>query len=187
MDIGKNIEEGLMAFIPVYLDMRGNGTVFISRAGGEVVVDRTVRTVINLIAKYFRVDLKASREYYGNIVGSNNLIPLPFDGENIFIPSKVRKPMFKNDGSLGYFNIEYIERIDEEDEFGVIILCDGHRIKTLNTKATIEKHVREGELIKKICFESEKEYFYDELDKPATKWDIAMLRSEILSIKESLK
>lgn len=101
MDIGKNIEEGLMAFIPIYLDMKGNGTVFISKAGGEIVVDRTVRTVINLIAKYFRVDLKASREYYGNIVGSNNLIPLPFDRENIFIPSKVRKPMFKNDGSLG--------------------------------------------------------------------------------------
>lgn len=191
MEMEKYIGEGLMAFVPVYLDMRGNSTILYTSSSGEIEVYKSTRTFLNRLGKYFLLDLKESNKYYGELLGSNNGVPIPFNKDNIFIPIKVRKPISKNDGSLGYVNIKYIEKVGEEDGQGIVYLKSNIKIKSLNTMKTIEKHIKQGYIVEKFYEEKhgiiyETDDFYSQSDKPATKGDIALLRQEILSIRETL-
>ncbi len=191
MEMEKYIEKGLMAFVPVYLDMKGNSTILYTFSSGKIEVYKSIRTFLNGLGKYFLLDLKQSNKYYGELLGSNNGVPIPFNKDNIFIPVKVRRPISKNDGSLGYINIKYIEKVVEEDGQGIVYLKFNIKIKSLNTTKTIEKHIREGHIVGKFYEEKhgtiyEIDDFYSQSDKPATKGDIALLRQEILSIRETL-
>ncbi len=191
MDVGKCISEGLMAFIPVYLELEGNCTVLYTLQGEEVYVNKSLRSVLTLISKYFLIDLKESRKYYGNLLNRKNLVPIPFNGKNIFIPLKTRKPLFKNDGATGYINISSIEEIKSVGGETLIYLINNYKVTCLSSKETVESRVQEGRLVKKIMRSNNKYShtvkevmpFYDEYDKPATKGDIALLRKEIINIR----
>ncbi|MCR2044723.1 hypothetical protein [Anaerosalibacter massiliensis] len=192
MNIGKYVEEELMAFIPVYLNMKGNCTAIYTYKSGEIYIDKSLRSFLNCLGKYFLIDLKESRKHYGNLLNVNNLVPIPFNRENIFIPIKTRKPISRNDGALGYININYIDKIEEGLNGVNIFLKPNYKIKSLNTLKTVEKHINNGEIVRKFYDEREKGIyetiaFYDEYNKPATKGDIAILREELLKIKETLE
>ena len=55
---------------------------------------------------------------------------------------KVRKPISKNDGSYGLFNIESIEEI----KTGHIILANNQKITTLESKKSIEDKIQKAKL-----------------------------------------
>ncbi|MDU5587522.1 MAG: hypothetical protein E6045_02785, partial [Finegoldia magna] len=55
---------------------------------------------------------------------------------------KVRKPISKNDGSYGLFNIESIEEI----KTGHIILSNNQKITTLESKKSIEDKIQKAKL-----------------------------------------
>ena len=55
---------------------------------------------------------------------------------------KVRKPISKNDGSYGLFNIESIEEI----KTGHIILTNNQKITTLESKKSIEDKIQKAKL-----------------------------------------
>ena len=195
MEIEEYITQKIMAFIPIYMDMKGNCTLLYTIKGGEIALEKCTRTILNLISKYYLVDLKELKKYYSSLIGIKNSIPIPFNKDNIFIPVKVRKPISKNDGTLGYINLKYIEKIAEGKNCTTIYLENNHKIVSLNTFKTIKKQVKIGHIVKKFCEEKEgivvKESegspsFYTEYNKPATKADIALVMSEILSIKEYL-
>lgn len=194
MEIEEYITQEIMAFIPTYMDMKGNCTLLYTK-GGEIVLEKCTRTILNLISKYYLVDLKELKKYYSSLIGIKNSIPIPFNKDNIFIPVKVRKPISKNDGALGYINLKYIGKIAEGKNCTTIYLENNHEIVSLNTIKTIKKQIKIGYIVKKFCEEKEgiviKESgespsFYTEYNKPATKADIALVMSEILSIKEYL-
>lgn len=192
MDIGEYLEEKLMAFMPVYLNMKGNCTVIYTYKGGKKYLEQSLRSFLNCLGRYFLMDLKESRKYYGDLLNINKLVPIPFNEENIFIPIKTRKPISRNDGALGYINIEYIEKIEERLNGVDVFLSSNYKIKSLNSLKTVEKHINNGEIIKKFYNKKEKGIyedivFYDEYNKPATKGDIAILRQELLKIRETLE
>lgn len=194
MDIGKYVSENLMAFIPVYLTDKGNCTLLYTYEGGENYVDRTLRSVLRLLSKHFLVDLKELKEYYGKLLNIRNTVPIAFDEHNIFIPIKTRKPLCKNDGAIGYINIDYIEKIEDKGSNTIIHLINGHEIKCYVYPRTVNKHVKNGRIVKELIgnkdeFEStmrERNLFYEEFDEPATKGDIAVLMKEILKLIERL-
>src|SRR5690554_6273273 len=99
----KNIEElvskEIIAVLPLYKE--GNSTKIITNKQNEEYIYKSIKTFITLLARYFMIDLSSSRQYYGKIIGSTNIVPLPFDKDNIFVPLKVRKAISKNDGSFG--------------------------------------------------------------------------------------
>jgi len=193
-NIEKLIMEGIIGLIPLYIDMKGNSTRAITKENSEVYIYKSIRTVLNIIARYFTLDLNASRKYYGGLIGYSNIVPIPFNRENIFVPIKVRSPISKNDGSFGYFNIANIKGVREKSE-GIEIILDGNIfVKSLQSMKSIERHIRDGEIVRKIYQDrgklivmEDRSDFYSEFNKPATKGDIAALRSELLDIKSKLR
>jgi len=193
-NIEKLIMEGIIGLIPLYIDMKGNSTRVITKENSEVYIYKSIRTVLNIIARYFTLDLNASRKYYGGLIGYSNIVPIPFNRENIFVPIKVRSPISKNDGSFGYFNIANIKGVREKSE-GIEIILDGDiSVKSIQSMKSIERHIRDGEIVKKIYQDrgklivmEDRSDFYSEFNKPATKGDIAALRSELLDIKSKLR
>jgi len=189
----KIVQEELMAFIPVYLDMKGNCTSLYTLKGGVYNVEKSMRTVLNQLSEYFQVDLKACRKYYGNMLFITNLVPIPFNEKNVFVPLKIRKPICKNDGSIGYINIDHIEKLSESKGKTRIYFKNKKTIDSLNSMETVNKHIKKGEIVRKLYLDRYnnnfcREYdFYTEYNKPATKGDIASIMQEILKIKENIK
>lgn len=189
MDIEKIISEELIAFLPVYLAMKGNCTLLLTSCGGEYEVEKTIRTVLNQISKFYLIDLKATKKYYGDILNIRNLTPIPFDKDNIFIPIKVRKPLYKNDGSFGYVNLRYINKTFKRENKTIIQLTQGNTIESLSSIDTVNKHIKNGYIVKRLSKEKKNSItiregdLYEDYDKPATKKDIALLINEILKIK----
>ena len=122
-----------------------------------------------------------------------NLVPISFNRDNIFVPIKVRKPLFKNDGSFVYVNIKYIKKVSKLKNKTIIYLSNNHTIECLNSIETVNKHIKNGYVVEKLWKEKQSstfvsEYnFYKEYNLPATKGDIALLREEILKIKATIK
>lgn len=191
MVIKDHVEEEIMAFVPEYIDMLGNCTIVYTYKGGKRVVDKSIKTYLNSLGKYFMLDLKESKKYYGNILGVSNTVPIPFAQNYVFMPFKARVPLCKNDGAFGYANIDYIEKVNEVNGHVVICLKSSWEICSLSSKKTVEKYLKQGFIVKKLYMErkpmciNEKD-FYEEYDKPATKGDIAMLRGDIMKIMETL-
>ncbi|SCG81897.1 hypothetical protein DW1_0277 [Proteiniborus sp. DW1] len=190
----KNIEElvskEIVAFLPFYIE--GNSTKVITNKQNEEYIYKSIKTFITLLSKYFMVDLNSSRQYYGKIIGSTNIVPLPFNKDNIFVPLKVRKAISKNDGSFGYFNIGFIKDIIEKNKKVYVLLKKGDCIEVLQGIETAKKNLRNGYIVKQAYFKRvgvnimEEQEIYGELNKPATKGDIVALRNELLDIKINL-
>mgnify|MGYP000895445898 CR=1 FL=1 len=191
MGIKEHVEEEIMAFVPEYVDMLGNSTIVYTYKGGKKVVNKSIKTYINSLGKYFMLDLKELKKYYGNILGVSKTVPIPFAQNYVFIPFKTRVPLCKNDGAYGYVNIDYIENVAEVKGHVVICLKSSWEICSLSSKKSVEKYLKQGLIVKELCMERKPIYtderdFYEEYDKPATKGDIAMLRGDIIKIMETL-
>lgn len=79
------MSEGLMALVSVYLDMKGDCTLLYTLEGGKTYVEKSLISVLNSLAKYFLIDLKESRKYYGTLLSTKNLVPISLNKDYIFI------------------------------------------------------------------------------------------------------
>ena len=58
MDLEKIIYEELMAFLPVYLTLKGNCTLLFTNSGEAYEIEKTIKTVLNQLCKFYLIDLK---------------------------------------------------------------------------------------------------------------------------------
>ena len=176
----------LMGVLPEYVEHRGNCTKVYLRNSDPFILDKSIKTVIRLIGKHYMIDLNEIKKRYKQILSSTNLIPIPLSQEDVFVPFKTRKPMYKNDGAFGYINIKYIEDVKDEKKSRKVYLENGHAINCLCSLSTIENHIKNGYVISK-CYESrnmkvsESEEIYKAFI-PATKADIEMLQKQLIKI-----
>ena len=191
-DVEKIAADGIMAIIPLYIEMKGNSTKIITFNSEDYHIYKSVKSVISLFARYFMVDLNASRKYYGNVLGCVNIVPIPFNKDIILVPIKVRKPLSRNDGSLGYINLNYIKNIEQKENNVQIILDNEKIVKSIQSYSSVHKHIKDARLVKQIYNErdtsivAENGGFYKEFNKPATKGDIAALKNELMDLKNRL-
>lgn len=180
------------AVIPCYED--GNAVKFISESGEQIIISKSIKSVLNDMQKKNNIDIKSLRKNFGEITGRKNIIPIPLNFECVLIPIKVRKCLAVNDGSYAYVNLYFIKEVYEKDGCKISLKC-GVLIKSLETKKTIQKridtaHIMKERFIKSFMGDNSiKEVAIDialEYDKPATKADIAIIARELLLIKESL-
>lgn len=187
----------IVAIVPSYIKLKGNCTTIYTRRGSSYYVDKTMDTVLKWLADYYFTDLKATRKYCYEILALKVLVPIPFNNGSVFIPIRVRTPIFENDGSTGYVDLDYIQETEElEDEDGNNV-TDVHlknevTIRCLNRKRTVDKRMRDGYIIQRFCSDRlapqlDDKDFYKEYDKPATKGDIALLVKEIMKLRKLLK
>jgi hypothetical protein len=113
------LNKKIMAFVPEYVENRGNCTTIYTKENEPIILDRHIKTFIKNICKYYMIDLTATRKRYSKLVISPNMMPIPLSKHDIFIPFKTRVPLAKNDGSLGYVNMRYIKNLSDGDGVNV--------------------------------------------------------------------
>lgn len=155
----------IMALSPKYVNERGNCTLVYLKNKEPFIIERTIKSVIRIIAKHYMIDLNEVKKRYRPLVSSPNLVPIPFSKNDIFIPFKTRVPICKNDGALSYINMRYIKNIRDNGEFRIINLNNEQYIECLSSLSTIDNHIRNGNIVKK-CYDdsfmkvSEDEEYY---------------------------
>lgn len=193
----ENVPAGcIAAIIPDYEINVGNITRIIDKDGKEQVVYKTVKTLLRKLAGIYAVDLSALRVKYAALLNQQNIIPLGFNENLILIPFKMRKPITKNDGSLGYINLSSIEKLQKKDNDNTdIILLNGNHLKSIVSYATAYKHLKNAQLVKQYYLNLHSgngyiqaaEELYSQYQQPATKNDIAILTDQIVELKHYLK
>lgn len=185
------ISKEIMAILPIYIADKGNCTI-IYTIKENVIVNATIKTVIKKLCAHYRLDIRASNRHFGGLISIKNAIPLPFSKDNIFIQLKVRKPIGKDDGSMGYFNLDSIRKIKGLKNDASIILNNGTEIQCICSHGTIKKHMKHGELIRNLFEDkaprvNEAMEHYVASDTPATKLDIARIFMMIQDIVNKIK
>lgn len=143
------LENKLIAVIPKYIPDQGNCTIIYTEKSGPLILENTITTVMKRIGRHYMVDLDAMKERNGKLINISYPVPISLD-DDVFIPIKVRKPFGKNDKSFGYINLEYIDSIKTDDSFTIIHLRNQIEIKCLFKKATLNKHISNGTIIKRF-------------------------------------
>lgn len=146
------LRNGIVAFLPEYIDLKGNCTIIYGKDSKKSIVEKPIKTVIKLIAKFHLLDLNEAKKRYKPLVSSSNLIPIALNKRDVFVPIKTRKPMYKNDGAFGYVNINYIKTVKSKKGATYIYLTNGLIIEALCSPSTVEKHIRNGHVISR-CYE----------------------------------
>lgn len=188
----KIIEKTIEAILPVYLKDRGNCTL-IYTSEDKIILDKTTKTTILNLCKYYHLDLKASNETYRKLLSIKKYPPIPFTYNQIFIPIKTRIPIARHDGAYGYVNVSSIEKISKtkSKDNSLLYLSKNRTIEIYSKESTIERNISKGLVVKKILSNNvamihEDENLYIAEDKVATKKDIAMVYKEIMGLKSIL-
>lgn len=172
----------VIGFLPIYINDYGNCTKVILEER-EVIYKNSARSFLNRMCRYYFLDLDEIKKHYGNILGIKNLVPIPFD-DKVFIPIKYRKPQFKNDGAMGYMDLDWIDNIRLDRKGTKIVLKDERVYYSIASIETVRKHYKNGYIVKRFSNIDLKDQLYD---YPATKRDIEILIREVNRIKDRIK
>lgn len=185
------ISKEIIAILPEYIAGKGNCTVIYTNKE-RIIVNMTIRTVIKKLCAHYRIDIRASNRHFGGLISIKNAIPIPLSKDNIFIQVKVRKPILKDDGSMGYFKLDSIKKIKGLKKDASILLNNGTEIQCDCSHSIIKKHMKHGELIRNLYDNkqstvNEAMECYASSDTPATKSDIARIFMMIQDIVNKIK
>ena len=149
----KNIFKGeVMALIPTYVKDQGNSTILFKKGKKHLIINKTIKTCLYLLCKYYMVDLDEVRKRYRPIIISTNLVPISLSRKDIFIPFKTRVPICKNDGAFSYINLRYIDKLKDREDGPIVYLQDKTKIHCLSKITTVENHIKNGRIISR-CYE----------------------------------
>jgi len=197
------LERGLEGLIPIY-DKDGRNATLVILANNSPIEDfRRLDTVLKGLAQLYQKDLDLIKKKAMDITGQRTMNPLPLSPIGILVPFRMRKPIGRNDGAIGYFFNHAIEEIGEKDGSTQVVLKDG-RIFCVMDSITAARHRIQCACQVKDHFNSygigiEKPYRYcmeweQFYNQPATRGDIAMLLSDLKAlayitskIKESIE
>jgi len=181
----------IAALVPCYHDRYGNATEVMYLGRDTAIVPRTVKTVLKNLAKEYAVDIKASREKYGKLLGCGRSAPIPLDRETILIPLKMRRVISKNDSARGYINCFAVKDVQEKGEgcTCIVVLRDDRTVKCLHSKKNIKQHISNCHFVHTKLSgapETDLQPIMDYLNCPATKSDIAIILKEIRELREKM-
>lgn len=186
------IEKNHLAILPIYSVEHGNSTLVIDDED-QTVVKKTIKTAVKKLCEHNHVDQKAANSYYGKKLSIRTGIPIVLSLDRIYIQLKVREPIGKDDGAMGYFRLNGISQVLEREGRAVIRLKNNAEIPCLCTAETARKAVAKGELVKDLktnvavtSVREALEYYYT-TDAPAMKSDIARLCMKVDDIFTILK
>jgi len=190
--VNEIIEKGLEAILPVYIKDIGNCTKIYVK-DDEIILEKTIRSVLANLCKFYHLDLKASKKTYGDLLTIKKNTPIPFAYDYVFISIKARKPIAKHDGAYGYVNLDSIKSYSKSktNNNSLIYISNNRTIEVYSKLCTINKNVNNGKIVKSLLkrndFIREANSLYIAEDSLATKKDIAMVYREIMEIKMGLK
>lgn len=135
-------------FVPFYAENIGSITMTAWENGEETQENITCRAYLAKLCRKHAVDSIYSRDKYGRLLGCVNCVPIPLSGELLLIPLKVRKPICKSDGAMGYVNFHHVTYCEEDNNgYTDIILKNGKRIKILSRLKTVRRNINDAAII----------------------------------------
>ncbi len=163
--VQRYLEEGLVALLP------GPG----GREGGTLVLTlkgsygdkRSLPWLVELLARFYRLDVAAVRRHSGRLLGLRHHIPLPLTEGVVLLPLKVAHsaPPLPGEGTTGYVNLLQIEEViplnpgdsappSASSRHGdpaagrSLLNCGGGQVICCgNTAATVREKIRQGEAV----------------------------------------
>lgn len=147
------LKMGLGAILPIYKN--GNVTKLITCDNKQIICNRTCKTVLKNIAKFYGVDLVAVRNQYRSPLNKKYSIPIPLTENLLLVPIKVReKPLGENDGTLGYINLNEIKELKGDNSMDCqILLKSGFVIKTKVKEKTVKEKIKDARFVRNLYLE----------------------------------
>lgn len=137
------------ALLPVYVKDKGNCTEVVTK-DREYIENKTIETCISKLADYYNISLYHNRTNYGNELGITNKVPVVINENLVYIYVNVREPMFKHDAANGFVDLNAIKELYEENNYAVIELFSGKKIKTRQSLKSLKKAMLNGRLAKEL-------------------------------------
>lgn len=147
----KILDDIIVAFVPHYVKDKGNCTLVYTIGSGPIVIEKNIKTFIKNLCKHYMIDLAETRKRYKKMILYPNMLPIPLSKNDIYIPFKTRIPLAKNDGALGYINMNYIKKISEGKGTTSIQIEGGICLEVLSTVDTVNRHMKDGTIVRN-CF-----------------------------------
>lgn len=171
------LDSEVMAIIPVYKAGMGDISKIYLKSKEEFEVNKNVKSLIKKMARNRCVDLNASNKKYKKLLNLGKNLPQVLNSNMIFIPFKVRLPFAKNDGSMGFFLYDCIEKFEENH----LIMKGNVKISVISCTKGYHNGMFRGYLIKKHLSEEydKKRVYFEDLSLK-----IAELNSIVSSIVE---
>lgn len=130
----------LQAIIPIYVDNIGNA-VQLYFNDFTTTSYCSLDCCIKKIARNQLIDITEAKKLIKKSLNITKNPPICFKN-GTYCMIKVRKPITKNDGSYGLFNIDTIEKIEK----GALTLKNSVKITTLESKKSIEDKIQKAKL-----------------------------------------
>ncbi|MEW5919834.1 MAG: hypothetical protein AB1796_02550 [Bacillota bacterium] len=108
--IRRYLEEGLVALLPGYREGEGGTQVFTLQ--GAHRDSRSLPWMVEVLARFYRLDLAAVRRHTGRLLELSHHIPLPLAEGLVLLPVKVRQAAVLGENTTAYVNLSQVERVD---------------------------------------------------------------------------
>ncbi|NLJ40365.1 MAG: hypothetical protein GX352_01950 [Clostridiales bacterium] len=148
-EMGKWLDKGLCGLVPVYGEDGANCTGLLFREHPPAMTKIKVHTFITRLAAFFQKDIRLVREQAREITGQRSMNPLPINAHIILVPFKMRKPIGKDDGAVGYFFSDMIHDVTEDGDKVKVALKGGQKFQIIDTYHTAKRHISSAH---QICF-----------------------------------
>ena len=140
-DINSWINKGIYGLVPIYHKDGGNYTKLIFESDPPILVEKRVQTVVVRFAAFFQKDIRLIRQQAREITGQRSINPLPITLDIILVPFKMRKPIGKDDGAVGYILSNAIEKVVQARDEVRVLLKNGQYCSVLDTYLTAQHHI----------------------------------------------
>ncbi|MEW5922295.1 MAG: hypothetical protein AB1796_15410 [Bacillota bacterium] len=107
--VQRYLEEGLVALLPA-CGVEPGGTHVLT-LGGTYHDPRSLSWLVELLARFYSLDLAAVRRHSGRLLGLRHHIPLPLANGLVLLPVKVRQATALEEGTAGYVNLLQVKDV----------------------------------------------------------------------------
>ncbi|MEW5921406.1 MAG: hypothetical protein AB1796_10780 [Bacillota bacterium] len=108
--IQRYLEEGLVALLPGYREGEGDTQVYTLQ--GAHHDPRSLPWLVEVLARFYRLDLAAVRRHTGRLLELSHHIPLPLAEGLVLLPVKVRQAAALGENTTGYVNLIQVEGVE---------------------------------------------------------------------------
>ncbi|OWZ83240.1 competence protein ComK [Natranaerobius trueperi] len=136
------------AIMPVY--MGGNKTKLIYDNSEEEIVPKALPSVIKRNLKHIGCEYHTLVKYYASYIEKKQGVPLPISKDVVLMPVKVRKPIGKSDGAMGYINYHHIKEFKKRGSDTIITLKNGIEITCLQTFNSVKLSYSNASIVNKV-------------------------------------
>ena len=189
------LDRGLCAILPRYEQDGANGTDILFEDGGRINHKRKLRSVLKELVGFYQKDLTLIRGHAAKTLGQKTMLPISIAPAITLVPFKVRKPIGKDDGAIGYVFESAVLKLERADQGTQIKLKGDFDIFVFENIKTAKRHMDLADRARKsgVQYGLKNEqlsmawnHLREEYEQPATRGDIAILSRSLLTLMEKL-